>query len=136
MEKTYMEDVLGITNIKVQQRMKVRISECDEENPEDYNIYAWGRNDKGQLCANPSANVTNAMKIKLPENCVIWKCLGDKTLIKNIKTHELLITNHDANKLIWDVVSKSKVWAIDNCKNEKIICLASSDKEKIPQALS
>lgn len=80
-----MVDVLGITGVKIQQRMKVRIHECNQDNPEDYYIYGWGRNDKGQLCANPSANVTNPIKIKLPENCIIWKCLGDRTFIKNTK---------------------------------------------------
>lgn len=110
-----MVDVLGITNIKIQQRMKVRIHECNEENPEDYTIFGWGRNDKGQLGTNPSANVTNPIKIKLPDNCVIEKCLGDRTLIRNIQTEELFLNKSEAN-LQWESISQSKLWDISTMR--------------------
>ena len=136
MERDYMVDVLGITNVKIQQRMKVRINECNEENPHEFIIHGWGRNDKSQLCTNPSPNITNPVKIKLPENCIIWKCLGDKTIIRNTETEELLVTNHSGNKLEWNILSKSRIWGIDIYRNGKIGYISSIEKEKIPQAFS
>ncbi len=68
MNKTYMEDVLGITNVLTQQKINLLIQQNNKstDNFEDYVIYYWGKNDKGQLCTNPSANVNNPAKLKLP----------------------------------------------------------------------
>lgn len=70
MEKTYMEDVLGILNTLIQQKMRLLISDLNKitDDFEDYIVYSWGKNDRGQLCSNPSANISNPIKLKLPEN--------------------------------------------------------------------
>ena len=54
MDKKYMEEVLGVVNQKVQQKMKLRLEECNEENPDEYVAYGWGRAAEGQLSTNPS----------------------------------------------------------------------------------
>lgn len=65
-----MEDVLGMTSILTQQKMNVLIQLRNEnrDNIEDYIVHCWGRNEKGQLCMNPSGVVNNLVKLKLPEN--------------------------------------------------------------------
>lgn len=67
MNKTYMEDVLGITSTLTQQKMNLLIKQGNKSNDnfEDYIVYGWGKNDKGQLCSNPSANVNNPIKLKI-----------------------------------------------------------------------
>jgi hypothetical protein len=67
MSKTYME---GMTNSLAQQKICLSIQEHNKHGNrfEDYNVYMWGKNDKGQLCRNPSGIVSNAVKLKLSEN--------------------------------------------------------------------
>lgn len=68
MNKSYMEDVLGITNTLTQQKINYLIQENNKNSDkfDDYIIHYWGKNDKGQLCVNPSAHITNPIKLKLP----------------------------------------------------------------------
>ena len=49
MNKTYMEDVLGITSTLTQQKMNLLIKQGNKSNDnfEDYIVYGWSKNDKG-----------------------------------------------------------------------------------------
>lgn len=54
MDKKYMEEVLGILNHKLQQKLKIRLQEKNQQNGEGDIIYGWGRAAEGQLSTNPS----------------------------------------------------------------------------------
>ena len=49
-----MEEVLGVMNQKAQQKLRLRMEECNKENPDEYVMYGWGRAAEGQLGTNPS----------------------------------------------------------------------------------
>lgn len=38
------------------------------DNFDNYIVHGWGKNEKGQLCCNPSGGVNNPIKLKLPED--------------------------------------------------------------------
>lgn len=67
-DKGYMEDVLGITTNKHQQKIKMHLQELKQnsENFENFIVHGWGINDKGQLMSNSSPVVNNPIKIKIP----------------------------------------------------------------------
>lgn len=48
----------------------------------------------------------------------------------------MLLSKHEGNKLDWSILSKTKLWGIDNYRNEKLILVSSIGEDKIPQALS
>jgi hypothetical protein len=54
MDKKYTEEVLGILNVKLQQKLKLKLSESNQDNPDEYVVYGWGRAAEGQLAGNPS----------------------------------------------------------------------------------
>ena len=54
MDKKYMEEVLGVMNVKIQQKLTLKIAEQNKENPENYVLYGWGRASEGALGTNPS----------------------------------------------------------------------------------
>lgn len=125
MDKTYMEDALGMTNILTQQKIGFLIQENNKvtDKFEDYNIYCWGKNDKGQLCANPSPVVNNAVKVKLPEDTELFGCFGDQTLLFNHKTNELTMNLVDEQgKLKWEHITFNKVWTVAGNKNILFFC--------------
>lgn len=88
MNKAYMEDVLGMTSTLTQQKMNLLIQQSNRvsDNFDEFLVHCWGKNDKGQLCTNPSAHVTNPIKIKIPENTEVFECFGDHTVLLNRKT--------------------------------------------------
>ena len=49
-----MEEVLGIMNHKLQQKLKIRLQEKNEEDGEGDIMYGWGRAAEGQLATNPA----------------------------------------------------------------------------------
>lgn len=104
MSKVYMEDVLGISNTSTQQKMTLLINESNK-NVEDFNnyvVHGWGKNDKGQLCMNPSANINNPVRLKLPEHTELLSCFGDQTILRNNKSGEITINALDEQgKLHW-----------------------------------
>ena len=79
MSKKYMEEVLGIMNQKAQQKLRLRMEECNKENPDDYIIHGWGRAAEGQLGTNPSKEITKPLKIKLPADCKFYSASGNYT---------------------------------------------------------
>ena len=66
MDKKYMQEVLGILNVKQQIKLRLRLEESNVQNPDEYVIYGWGRNAEGQLATNPSKEIFKPIKIKLP----------------------------------------------------------------------
>lgn len=138
LNKSYMEDSLGITGAKTQQKLKLLIDEAlnIHSNPENYQILGWGRNDKGQLGANPFNKATNTVKPKIPEDFYVWACVSDYTIIKKINGEIYKINAIEENKQQWVDLSDSKIWAIGAAKQRELIFLGSLSKQKIPQRLS
>lgn len=137
MNKTYMQDVLGISNTSTQQKMNLLIQEANK-NVQDFNnftVYAWGKNDKGQLCTNPSANINNPVKMKLAQNTELLSCFGDQTLLRNIKSGEVTVNSLDEQgKLHWQHVTSDKIWYAAGNKSS-LIYIQSVTKKKLPQAM-
>ncbi len=61
--------MLGIENVKIQQKLKLRSEDCNKEDPDSYVLHAWGRGAEGQLGTNPSKEITKPFKFKLPQDC-------------------------------------------------------------------
>jgi hypothetical protein len=101
MDKKYMEEVLGIENIKFQIKLRLRLEECNKEDPESYVVHAWGRASEGQLATNPSKEITKPIKLKLPSDCEVYALSGNFTLLHNKKNNATLINAIDdkTNKL-------------------------------------
>lgn len=95
MDKKYMEEVLGIENVKIQIKLKLRLEECNKEDPDSYVLYAWGRAAEGQLGTNPSKELTKPIKIKLPADCELLTLSGNFTFLNNKKTKATLINSID-----------------------------------------
>lgn len=103
MDKKYMEEVLGIENIKLQIKLKLRLEESNKEDPESYVVHGWGRASEGQLATNPSKEIAKPIKIKLPSDCEILKLSGNFTFIHNKKTNVTSINSIEekTNKFEW-----------------------------------
>lgn len=137
MDKKYMQNVLGIINVKVQQKLKLKISECNRENPQDYILHGWGGNSEGQLGTNPSKDLPNPIKIKLPLQCELYSCSGNSTFIRNKKNSQVSYNhiNSETNKIEWIELTTKKIWTIATFK-EKIIFVVAATKDRVPQMLS
>ena len=134
MDKKYMEEVLGIVNQKLQLKLKLRIEECNTENPDEYVVHGWGRAAEGQLSTNPSKEIGKPFKIKLPGDCKVFRTCGNFTFIENTKDNKILVNNVDdkTNKLEWKEMTNRKVWSISTVE-DNIILVASASKDSIPQ---
>lgn len=67
MEKKYMENVLGITGVNMQQKMLLSIEKNMKLSYKMDRLWGWGKNDTGQL-GNSMANFAKVpVNIKLPE---------------------------------------------------------------------
>lgn len=134
MDKKYMEEVLGIENVKLQIKLKLRLEECNKEDPEGYVVYAWGRASEGQLGTNPSKEINKPIKIKLPHDCEVYKLSGNFTFLYNKKSKVTLINHIDekTNKLEWKEITNRKVWSLSTV-DDSVILVASAAKEKVPQ---
>lgn len=127
-----------MTSTLSQQKMNLLIHESNRnsDNFEDYIVHCWGKNDKGQLCTNPSANVTNIIKLKIPENTELFACFGDSTVLLNKKSNELTVNSLDENgKLQWQHLTNNKVWALAGYKQWMVLC-ESVGKKRVPQSLT
>jgi alpha-tubulin suppressor-like RCC1 family protein len=132
-----MEDVLGITTALVKHKMNLLLKQLNENTDsfDDYIVYSWGKNDKGQLCLNPSASVTVPIKLKLPEHTEIFACLSDHTLLKNTKTQQITINTLDEhNKLKWEPLTNNKVWVLAASKSTLVYCESMGGKQRPPNA--
>lgn len=86
-------------------------------------MHAWGKNEKGQLCTNPSGNIGNPIKLKLGDNIEIFACFGDHTILRNTANEQLTINNLDEKeKLKWEPLTQNKVWALSGHKNTVVYC--------------
>jgi hypothetical protein len=103
MDKKYMEEVLGISNVKMQQKLSIRLQESNIENPDSYVIHGWGRASEGALGTNPSKEITKPIKIKLPNDCEIVDLTGAFTVIANRKLGLTFVNSIDekSNKQEW-----------------------------------
>ena len=90
MDKKYSEEVLGIINQKVYQKLSMRLQECNSENAENWLVHGWGRTAEGALGTNPSKDISKPLKVKLPEDCEIMCLPGQYTLLTNTKTKAVL----------------------------------------------
>ena len=90
-----MEEVLGVVNQKIQQKMKLRLEECNEENPAEYVVHGWGRAAEGQLSTNPSKEINKPIKLKIPSECKIFKTCGNFTFIQSHKDSSILFNSID-----------------------------------------
>lgn len=103
MDKKYMEEVLGISNVKMQQKLSIRLQESNQENPEQYLIHGWGRASEGALATNPSKEVTKPIRVKLPADTQVIALTGSYTVLYNRLTGATLVNfiEEKTNKLEW-----------------------------------
>ena len=99
-------------------------------------MYAWGKNDKGQLLSNSTQNINSPVKVKLPENHEVISCSGDHTFVRNVKTDQIFVNKFVEGKLELELVSENKIWWIGELKNHGILYICSPGETRIPQALS
>lgn len=137
MDKRYMEDVLGLLNHKLQQRLQIMLEDCNREKEENCTIYGWGRNEKSQLGINPSNPVGNPYKVKLPEGFNFLKCENNLTLIHNSKTGEVCCNAVTDGKADWKTIFTQvhSVWAISACR-ERVLAICPIEKDHISQNMS
>lgn len=134
MDKKYTEEVLGISNVKMQQKLSIKLQESNVENPDVYVIHGWGRASEGALGTNPSKEITKPIKIKLPAECEVVDLSGPYTVIANRKQGLTLINSIDekTNKQEWKEVCNKKVWsaiAVDDA----LILIVSMSKDRQAQ---
>lgn len=134
MDKKYMEEVLGLVNVKMQQKLSVKMAEANIERPDSYVIHGWGRASEGALGTNPSKEVTKPIKIKLPNDCEILDLTGFYTVIVNKKLDLTYVNNIDekTNKQEWKEISNKKVWSV-SAVEDNLILVVSATKEKVHQ---
>ena len=134
MSKKYMEEVLGIMNQKAQQKLRLRMEECNKENPDDYIIHGWGRAAEGQLGTNPSKEITKPLKIKLPADCKFYSASGNYTFAENKNDGKMMVNYVDekSNKTEWRVIATQKIWSISSLE-DSIVAIGSASNTKIPQ---
>lgn len=103
MDKKYTEEVLGISNVKMQQKLSIKLQESNVENPESYVIHGWGRASEGALGTNPSKEITKPIKVKLPQDCEVINLTGTYTVIANRKQGLAFVNSIDekSNKQEW-----------------------------------
>lgn len=132
-----MEDVLGIINVKVQQRLMVQLQEWNVESDENCTIYGWGRNDKSQLGINPSNPVSNPHKIVLPEGFKFLKCYNNQTFIHNKKTGQIWMNSAFEGKLSWQPIFDNvhSIWLL-SVSRDYVMVLCSFQKGHISQNMS
>jgi hypothetical protein len=133
MDETYMEDVLGMTLPSIKHKINLLVQElnANTDNFEDYVVHSWGKNDKGQLCVNPSASVATPVKLKLPEHTELFACFGDQTFLRNTKTQQITMNTLDEhNKLKWEPLTSNKVWALAGSKQTFISCQSVGEKHQ------
>ena len=129
-----MEEVLGIVNQKVQQKLTLKIAEQNVENPDNYVIYGWGRASEGALGTNPSKEITKPIKVKFPNDCQIFDAAGLYTILVNKKLGLTYVNNIDdkTNKLEWKEICNKKIWSV-SAVEEHIVLIVSATKEKVNQ---
>ena len=66
LEKKYMENVLGITNINIQQKILLSIENNKKISYNKDKLYGWGKNQTGQLGNSMAVFVNKPVNIKLP----------------------------------------------------------------------
>ena len=102
MDKKYMENVLGITNTNLQQKILLSIEEHRKISYKKDKLFGWGKNETGQLGNNMAIFVNKPVSIKLPElnkheNIVDIKCgWFNSILITN--ENRVFITTQDIKK--------------------------------------
>jgi hypothetical protein len=103
MDKKYMEEVLGMVNVKMQQKLTLKIAEENIERPDNYILHGWGRASEGALGTNPSKEILKPIKIKLPNDCEILALTGLYTVIVNKKLGLTYVNSVDekSNKQEW-----------------------------------
>lgn len=134
MDKKYTEEVLGISNVKMQQKLSIKLQESNTENPDAYVIHGWGRASEGALGTNPSKEITKPIKIKLPGDCEVVNLTGPYTVIANRKQGLTFINSIEdkTNKQEWKEVCSKKVWsaiAVDDA----IMLIVSMSKDRQAQ---
>lgn len=134
MDKKYMEEVLGISNVKMQQKLSIKLQESNVENPDSYVIHGWGRASEGALGTNPSKEITKPIKVKLPPDCEVINLTGTYTVIANRKQGLTFVNSIDekSNKQEWKEICNKKVWsavAVDDA----LLLIVSATKEKVAQ---
>jgi asparagine synthetase B (glutamine-hydrolysing) len=134
MDKKYMEEVLGINNVKMQQKLSIRLQESNVENPDAYVIHGWGRASEGALGTNPSKEITKPIKIKLPADCEIVDLTGSYTVIANRKLGLTFVNSIDekTNKQEWKEVCNKQVWSA-SAVDDALLFIVSASKERLPQ---
>lgn len=134
MDKKYSEEVLGIINQKVYQKLSMRLQECNSENAENWLVHGWGRTAEGALGTNPSKDISKPLKVKLPEDCEIMCLPGQYTLLTNTKTKAVLANTIDekTNKQEWKEVAKKKVWAAAGLE-DKLVLIAAGERDRLAQ---
>jgi uncharacterized protein (UPF0248 family) len=103
----YLEDVLGITDIAKQQKLRYEINQVREPSYKNINLYGWGQNYFGQLGL-LDKNINFPKKIPLPElsykdDYILRFACGRRNTAILTKKGELWIAGnfrHDLNKKI------------------------------------
>lgn len=125
---------MGISNVKMQQKLSIRLQESNIENPDTYVIHGWGRASEGALGTNPSKEITKPIRVKLPADCEIVELSGTYTVIVNRKLGLTFVNSIEekSNKQEWKEVCNKKVWravAVDDA----LLLIVSASKERVAQ---
>lgn len=134
MDKKYTEEVLGLVNVKLQQKLAIKLAENDRDNPEEHILWGWGRASEGALGTNPSKEITQPIKIKLPADYEVHSLSGNSTFLKHIK-HDVITTNtieEKTNRLEWKEIIKRRVACISAC-GAGLAVVAAAGKDRVPQ---
>lgn len=131
MDKKYMEEVLGISNVKMQQKLSIRLQESNIENPDAYVIYGWGRASEGALATNPSKEITKPIKVKLPADCHILALTGQYTVLSNRRQGTTLVNviEEKTNKLEWREICSKQVWSAA-AVDDALLLIVSATKDR------